>query len=71
MGFLSTSLSTIAGYDVEDEELARFMIDLQKKGCHNINFVSPTHVVAPILRSLVIAKEKGLKVHVINSHTIP
>ena len=37
------------------------MIELQEQGCHNINFVSPTHVIAPILRALVKAKEKGLK----------
>lgn len=38
------------GYDCEDEEIADMMMELQKKGCHNINFVSPTHVIAPIIR---------------------
>ena len=58
------SIFALPGYDTEDEELADMMIDLQNQGCHNINFVSPTHVVAPILRALVIAKKKGLKVWV-------
>lgn len=49
------------GYENEDEEIAEKMLMLQRKKCHNINFVSPTHVVAPIMRSLVIAKKKGLK----------
>jgi len=31
------------------------MVDLQQKGCHNINFVTPTHMIYPILKSLEIA----------------
>ena len=38
------------------------MVDLQKRGCHNINFVTPSHVVQPILKALPIAVEKGLDV---------
>ncbi|MGC8492203.1 MAG: hypothetical protein ACP5SH_10740 [Syntrophobacteraceae bacterium] len=38
------------------------MVALQKGGCHNINFVTPTHVIAPILQALPIAVEKGLRV---------
>jgi len=38
------------------------MVDLQKMGCHNINFVSPTHYVPQILKSLPLAIEKGLSV---------
>ena len=48
------------GYPVEDEELAEMMLKLKRLGCHNINFVTPTHVVAQILRALPIAIEKGL-----------
>jgi len=44
------------------EELARIMVDLQEKGCHNINFVTPTHVTAQILEALPIAIEHGLNV---------
>jgi putative pyruvate formate lyase activating enzyme len=38
------------------------MLDLQEMGCHNINFVSPSHVVAQILEALPPAIEEGLKV---------
>ncbi len=48
------------GREVEPEELARMMLDLQRQGCHNINFVSPSHVVPQILAGLLIAAEAGL-----------
>jgi putative pyruvate formate lyase activating enzyme len=43
------------------EMLARMMMDLQKQGCHNINFVTPEHVVPQILEALPIAIRLGLK----------
>jgi len=48
------------GYEVSFEALADMMLELQRMGCHNINFVTPTHVVPQILKALVIAVEKGL-----------
>jgi len=42
------------------EELAGMMLGLQRQGCHNINFVTPSHVVPQILEALVIAAEGGL-----------
>ena len=36
------------------------MLELQTRGCHNINFVSPSHVVAQILAAVNIAAERGL-----------
>jgi putative pyruvate formate lyase activating enzyme len=42
------------------EELAYMMLSLQAKGCHNINLVSPTHVVPQILEALELAVESGL-----------
>lgn len=50
------------GSEVEIEDLAKMMISLQNQGCHNINLVSPTIWVPQILKALVIAVEKGLKV---------
>jgi putative pyruvate formate lyase activating enzyme len=47
---------------MEPSDLANLMIGLQKQGCHNINFVTPTHFVAQILEALSIAVEKGLKI---------
>jgi putative pyruvate formate lyase activating enzyme len=49
------------GTAVTKEELARMMLSLQTRGCHNINFVSPTHVVPQILEALEIAINLGLK----------
>jgi putative pyruvate formate lyase activating enzyme len=48
------------GSPIHREELARMMLSLQEKGCHNINLVSPTHVVPYILEALDLAADKGL-----------
>jgi putative pyruvate formate lyase activating enzyme len=53
---------TDSGAIVEPEDLARMMLDLQNSGCHNINFVSPSHVVPQILAALVIAAKGGLRI---------
>jgi len=50
------------GREVSAVALAQMMLALQRKGCHNINFVTPTHVVPQILGALVLAREKGLNV---------
>lgn len=50
------------GNEISYEELAAIMTGLQEKGCHNINFVTPTHMVYPILRALQIAVPRGLSV---------
>ncbi|HXY13245.1 MAG TPA: radical SAM protein [Terriglobales bacterium] len=42
-------------------ELAEMMLQLQRMGCHNINFVTPEHVVPQILEALLPAIEKGLR----------
>jgi putative pyruvate formate lyase activating enzyme len=49
------------GREVSAAELAEIMLRLQDEGCHNINLVSPSHVVAQILEALVIAAERGLR----------
>jgi putative pyruvate formate lyase activating enzyme len=51
---------TAAAPEVESEVLAAIMLELQRAGCHNINLVSPSHVVAPILEALVPAAAAGL-----------
>ncbi|GAB4470506.1 MAG: radical SAM protein [Anaerolineales bacterium] len=48
------------GHAVTPEELAAVMLQLQIIGCHNINLVSPSHVIVPILLALTIARSKGL-----------
>ncbi len=49
-----------AGNETSAAELAMMMLALQGAGCHNINFVSPSHAVAQILTALAIAAEAGL-----------
>jgi putative pyruvate formate lyase activating enzyme len=48
------------GQEVNPEQLAACMLQLQQMGCHNINFVTPSHVVPQILSALAIAAQKGL-----------
>ena len=50
------------GQEVTDGELAEMMLILQNQGCHNINFVSPSHVVPQILSAVEIAVSHGLSV---------
>ena len=47
------------------EELALNMLKLQKMGCHNINFVTPTHFVPQLVRSIKIATESGLNIPIV------
>lgn len=53
------------GVEVSFEKLADIMLSLQEQGCHNINFVTPTHQMPMILRSLHIAAERGLRLPVV------
>jgi len=49
-----------SGREVEPEEIAGMMLELQAQGCHNINFVTPSHVVAQIIAAVAIAADQGL-----------
>jgi putative pyruvate formate lyase activating enzyme len=51
---------TTDGNLVDPEELAAVMLELQAEGCHNINLVSPSHVIPQILAALLIAAQAGL-----------
>jgi len=50
------------GYEVDEEKIAEIMLSLQNLGCHNINFVTPTHVMPQIVKALPFAIEQGLNV---------
>ncbi len=54
-----------SGRSVTDEELAGVMLELQAMGCHNINLVTPTHVVPQIIVALDIARKKGLTIPIV------
>jgi putative pyruvate formate lyase activating enzyme len=53
------------GVLVSPEQLARMMLHLQALGCHNINLVTPEHVVPQVLEALVIAVEGGLRLPIV------
>jgi putative pyruvate formate lyase activating enzyme len=50
------------GEEVSYRDLASMMLKLQSSGCHNINFVTPTHMVSAILKALLIAIPEGLHI---------
>ncbi|MCJ7625292.1 MAG: radical SAM protein, partial [Anaerolineaceae bacterium] len=54
-----------SGMEMETEELAAIMLSLQKQGCHNINFVSPSHVVPQILAATLISVQAGLRLPIV------
>jgi putative pyruvate formate lyase activating enzyme len=51
--------------EVSHERLAEIILELQEQGCHNINFVSPTHFAPQMARSIYLAIEKGLKLPIV------
>ncbi len=53
------------GVEAKPEELADMMIELQLRGCHNINFVTPEHVVPQMVEALPIAIRRGLHVPIV------
>ncbi len=50
------------GRQISDDELAGIMLVLQNQGCHNINFVTPSHVVPQILSAVEVAVPRGLSI---------
>jgi putative pyruvate formate lyase activating enzyme len=54
-----------SGGETEPEELAAILLQLQEYGCHNINFVSPSHVIPQILAAVLIAAQAGLRLPLI------
>lgn len=53
------------GKRITPEDLADIMLSLQKRGCHNINLVSPSHYVPQITAALAVAAEKGLRLPIV------
>jgi putative pyruvate formate lyase activating enzyme len=54
-----------AGEAVNARRLADLMLELQAQGCHNINWVTPEHVVPQILEALPLAIEEGLRLPIV------
>ena len=53
---------TDVGEDVDAVQLAAIMLELQSLGCHNINLVSPSHVVPQIMAAVLVAVQAGLRI---------
>lgn len=53
------------GREVSPEEFAELMLNLQRMGCHNINFVTPTHYAPQIVSALPLAIEGGLELPIV------
>src|SRR6478672_2725412 len=51
--------------EITHERLAEMMLELQTRGCHNINFVSPTHFAPQMARAILIAARQGLQVPIV------
>src|SRR6266704_2486048 len=51
--------------EVTHERLAEMMLELQARGCHNINFVSPTHFAPQMARAILIAAGQGLRLPIV------
>ena len=55
----------VQGERVSADRLAHMMLELQAMGCHNINWVTPEHVVPQILEAVPIAIEGGLRLPIV------
>jgi putative pyruvate formate lyase activating enzyme len=55
----------VQGEEVSSERLAGMMLELQAHGCHNINWVTPEHVVPQILEALPLALAQGLNLPIV------
>ena len=53
------------GAPIDPTELAAIMLQLQGRGCHNINLVTPTHVVPQVLEALMLAAQSGLAIPIV------
>lgn len=62
---ISQTFKTQKKNEVSHERLAEMMLELQAKGCHNINFVSPTHFAPQLARTILIAAENGLNLPIV------
>lgn len=54
-----------APHGVPPEAIAAMMMDLQQQGCHNINFVTPEHVVPQVLEAVAVAVDLGLQLPIV------
>jgi len=53
------------GRPVSPDDIARVMLRLERTGCHNINFVTPTHLTPQVMKAIALAREQGLTVPIV------
>lgn len=53
------------GSRVDVKEIAEAMVHLQNRGCHNINFVTPTHYISQLIKALIVAVGNGLEIPIV------
>jgi putative pyruvate formate lyase activating enzyme len=53
------------GYECSTESVAQMMLSLQRRGCHNINFVTPTHFMPQLLEAIYLASKEGLELPIV------
>ena len=62
---ISQTWKTQQKNEISHERLAEMMLELQEKGCHNINFVSPTHFAPQMARGILLAAKQGLRLPIV------
>jgi len=55
----------VSGIEVDAGELAAIMLSLQERGCHNLNLVTPSHVVPQALEAVALAAGRGLRLPIV------
>ena len=55
----------LEGRECNGREIAALMIDLQERGCHNINFVTPEHVAPQVIEAIAEAVPRGLRIPIV------
>jgi putative pyruvate formate lyase activating enzyme len=54
-----------AGHELTGEQIADVMLALEREGCHNVNFVTPEHVVPQVVEAIVVAVRRGLRLPIV------
>jgi putative pyruvate formate lyase activating enzyme len=53
------------GRELDAEQIASLMLDLERRGCHNINFVTPEHVAPQVIEAVACAARRGLRLPIV------
>jgi len=54
-----------SGRELSVDKLAQMMLGLERWGCHNVNFVTPTHQTPAIMEAILVARSEGLSVPIV------